>query len=378
MRTIPLFSLIVVAMLSACSSQESQFDKAQKSSKKSQNADATEVVDAKHSLKDKADAPKGSDGGDAGDDLGETEDSVDDVVDEVVTPTKDGGKDDDEDKGGGDGDDTPAQNPKDDEPEVVVELPKPKCIYNDPAAPNFVVLKDAFGPNLPPIDVPRAAIDGDLQNDNETFIGNFTAFLYPGNQWRLDWDGWAGRIPHDYTMVVVDAGDNGCTAYLKFVKQEPRTLNGCFDIATKVRMADGKDQVIALISKGDFIYNPATRRPAKVVEVVKGPEADKAMYEIAFAGRKVLVTETHPMPVMGALKQAKAVTTADYMYDEMGIIHRVEAVKALPLNAKQVVINLRLEAGQNGDADHMILANGIVAGDLFLQQRLAGPQTASR
>jgi hypothetical protein len=261
-----------------------------------------------------------------------------------------------------------------DEPDVVVEIPLGACVYLDESKPEFTIAKDQFGPALPPIAVPSRLIAGDLQADGSTYIGFFKLYQRQA-EWMLEWDGRAGRIPHEYTLVVVGGRDENCTAYLRHVEQEPRTLNGCFDQNTRLRMADGKDMVIAAISAGDLVWNPATKKPAKVVEVVKGLE-HKAMYEIGFAGKKVLVTDTHPMPVASGLKRADQVTTADYLYDENGVIHRVTLVEKAKDTGKELVVNVRLE-GSGSNADHFVLADGVVAGDLHLQRKLAGAKVAA-
>lgn len=297
----------------------------------------------------------------------------------------DGGKDNDDDgKGQPDIGQNPGQNPgqkpggkvEDDKPVDVppVVIPKKACVYFDPDMPEFVLKKDQFGANLPPVDVPSYLIKGDVQADNMTYIGEFTVFQETRNSanFMVKWDGKSGRIPHDYTMVVVNGSDDSCTAYVRFVKQEPRTNNGCFAQNTKLKMFDGTDRVIALINVGDVILNPVTKLGQKVAEVRKGKEA-KAMFELAFGGTTVTVTETHPMAVKGGIKMAKDVTTSDYLFDANGIIHKVSVAKKLPVNPDQIVLNIRLESKSSDPMQHMVLADGIVSGDLFLQRKMEKP-----
>lgn len=390
-----VFSLLIATLLfaSACSQGENTVGKRTQNPAARKTTTAT-TVDAGNSEDAKGKGGKGDDQDDQ-DDQGDEPTKGDDGDEEEPVKGDDGdvdagddGKDDDEDDqddlpppGKGDPGQTPVQTKPDpiDEPDVVVELPAEACPYFDPDQPTFVIKKDQFAAGLPPMDVPSTHIQGDLQADNETYIGAFSLFLNPNALWTLTWDGKAGRVPHDYTLVVVGASNDKCTAYLKFVKQNPRTLNGCFASDTMIRMANGKDQMIAGITAGDMVLNPVTKKATRVAEVIKGPET-KPMWKVGFGGREMIITELHPVPVKGGLKQAKDVTTADYIYDDNGIIHRVTSAEALPVKPNTIVYNVRLEGSTTVTAEHMVLANGLVSGDLFLQRKMAGDgaQTASR
>lgn len=380
-----VFSILVAALLfaTACSQGENTVGKrtqnpaAKKTTATTVDAANSEDAEGKGGKGDEEEPTKGDDGAVDGDEEEPTkgDDGADDGVDD--------GDDDDEvtPPGKGDPGQTPVQTKPDpiDEPDVIVDLPEEACPYFDPAQPAFVIKKDQFAAGLPPIDVPSTHIQGDLQADQETYIGAFSLFLRNGNTWDLTWDGKAGRVPHDYTLVVVGASNDKCTAYLKFVKQNPRTLNGCFAADTMIRMANGKDQMIAGITVGDMVLNPVTNKSARVAEVIKGPET-KAMWKVGFGGSDMVITELHPVPVKGGLKQAKDVTTEDYIYDANGILNRVTVAMALPINPNTIVYNVRLDGSTTVASEHMVLANGLVSGDLFLQRKLAGDgaQTASR
>lgn len=290
--------------------------------------------------------------------------------------------DDDYGKGGGEGgnpNQTPGQTPDDEdvveeEPEddVVVDLPEEACVYNDPEHPEFTIPADQFGPGLPPIAIPSSKLGGMIQADGETYIGSFSIFNKGGRpaRWALEWDGRAGRVPHHYTLVVTKTVNAQCTAYLSHVAHDPRTRNGCFDQNTKIRMADGQDKVLALINVGDRVWNPILKESFAVKRVVKGPESDKPMYDIGFAGKVVRMTQNHPVPTAAGLKTAKDITLQDKILDASGSYHQVAVAKKLPLNKDQVVINLSLDTNRTDADAHMVLSEGIITGDLFLQERL--------
>ena len=92
-----------------------------------------------------------------------------------------------------------------------------------------------------------------------------------------------------------------------------------------------------------------------------------------------MVTDSHPLAVKGGIKMAKDVTEADYMFDDKGVIHKVTTAKKLAVNPNQVVVNIRLESKSGDPMQHMVLADGIVSGDLYLQRKMENPaQTAAK
>ncbi len=244
------------------------------------------------------------------------------------------------------------------------------CKYFNPAAPDFTIAKDEFGLNLPPREMPSSQIRGELQPDQKTFIGEFDLWLKAkktASPWFLTAVG--GSQLHNYAYVITNANSKDCSVSVRLVKQTGRNGGGCFAASTKIRMADGSDMMIALISEGDLVYNPVTRSNARVAEVVKGPESNKSMYEIAVGNRKVTVTSTHPFATTGGMKQAQHLVVGDRILASNGSYETISAAKKLPVSASQVVVNIRIDGDSSEDA-HMIMGDGIVTGDLYLQRIL--------
>ena len=172
-----------------------------------------------------------------------------------------------------------------------------------------------------------------------------------------------------YTAVIKNAKKESCSAVAGGKFDDLRNLAGCFALTTEIRMADGKDKMIAFIKPGDMVWNPMTRKNVRVSKVVQGPEADKPMYEIGYNGNVVVVTEDHPFHTRDGLKAAKDLKSGLEISSSNGQFAKIDHFKIRPIDKSQKVRNIVLESGL-ADADHMVLADGIVTGDLHLQQKL--------
>jgi hypothetical protein len=134
-------------------------------------------------------------------------------------------------------------------------------------------------------------------------------------------------------------------------------------------MADGSSRRIADIREGAMVWNPLRRAGQRVVRVEAGPERIP-MFEVAYHGRAVKVTETHPFLTRTGVKQAKELAAGDQVVGENRAFYPV-TVRKLPVTPGQQVWNFKLEAPDAAPEDHMVVAGGVVAGDLTLQQATA-------
>lgn len=148
---------------------------------------------------------------------------------------------------------------------------------------------------------------------------------------------------------------------------------GCFDGEVPIAMADGSLRPAKEIQKGDRLLNPVTGRGQAVKRVSIGPEREKPMFDITVAGRTVRVSSQHPFPVAEqgrtTLRSAEDLRAGDLVRLSDGSHRKIGSIVMLPVNVNQVVYNFELEAPTTRDEDHMLLANGIVTGDLFLQEK---------
>lgn len=149
-------------------------------------------------------------------------------------------------------------------------------------------------------------------------------------------------------------------------------MRGCFADTTKLRMADGTDKPIKDAKPGDFVFNPISGKAHQITRMTVGPERDRGMIEVGYDGNVVVVTSAHPFAVKsGGLKQASDLTKADSILGRDGKFHPLTALRQRAPDANQRVVNVELRTSSRDDpGEHMVLADGIVAGDLFLQERL--------
>ncbi len=147
-----------------------------------------------------------------------------------------------------------------------------------------------------------------------------------------------------------------------------RTLDGCFAADTKIKTDQGEKR-IAEVQAGDMIYSPISKTFSPVIYVTVGPEA-KALIEVGYQGKKVHVTSEHPFVTASGLKQAQELTKADrLMTAKKGEFAPIEILRQLPVEKNQIVYNVKI-LGEDF-ANRIIVADGIVTGDLRMQQELA-------
>lgn len=211
-------------------------------------------------------------------------------------------------------------------------------------------------------------------------IGEASAAGYAGqcgtaNQWSLKRPE-PYAVKHLYRGVVLNAKAANCTLALQeteapfWVREDGSETSGCFALGTRMTLANGASRVASLVTQGTELYNPLTKRAAKVTRVVIGPETI-GMYVVGVGSGSVTVTSTHPFATSLGLKQAKELLPTDKILGEDGKEHALNRLEQLPPDAAQVVVNFVVNPDSTDPRDHMVLADGVVTGDLYLQQTLA-------
>ncbi len=145
---------------------------------------------------------------------------------------------------------------------------------------------------------------------------------------------------------------------------------GCFARNTQITMADRSTKPIEKIKEGDLVLNPVTGQAAKVIDFTGGPE-EIPMIELGYDNSLVHVTVSHVFPTKSGLKQAQQLSLSDEIKGSDGQYRALTTLKRLPLADRQYVWNFSLESDSDSPDAHMILANGVVTGDLSLQLALA-------
>jgi len=163
---------------------------------------------------------------------------------------------------------------------------------------------------------------------------------------------------------IGNAGSESC--YVQFVYVRGW---GCFSADTEITLADLTTKKASQIRSGDWLWNPIRRSPARVKKVVAGPEK-KPMMEIVGSDFRLKVTETHPFPTENEILQAKDLRPGDSVLGNGGRLLTIERVGRFFLSSDDRVWNFELEESSGSWEDHVVLANGIMTGDLVLQNKL--------
>jgi hypothetical protein len=245
-----------------------------------------------------------------------------------------------------------------------------------------------------------SSLGGELSGDSQfKYTGNQQYYTYPCDQWDM-----YGGCTHN-AQVLNDPGPksitfweyedaptaeplthtsqicsyyfykephraNRCRYNFKTVLNENfvcRNHDGCFDESTHIRMADGTDKRITDLKKGDQVFNPATGRPATISKLVAGPEF-KPLLHVSVDGRLVKVTQTHPFMTRKGWVQARHLKKGDEV--------RTARNGYLPVSQMEwgetgrLVVNLALEGSADQPELHYVLADGVVTGDLVIQNLL--------
>jgi hypothetical protein len=202
--------------------------------------------------------------------------------------------------------------------------------------------------------------------DSATNTGTADDYNYAGVVFDGNADDTVWHCGNCAVIAIQNYGLAGC--YLDSSTYAARQ-GGCFSPETRIRMWDGSSKRADEIHGGDLVLNPIKRVALKVERVVKGPEK-LPLIELGFEGRLVHVTTKHPIPTKDGVKQAISLTRKDFILGTDGNYHALTVLRKLPVDPKQEVINFEMFSDSKDPLDHLILSDGIVTGDLNLQNRL--------
>lgn len=149
-----------------------------------------------------------------------------------------------------------------------------------------------------------------------------------------------------------------------------RTSGGCFPPGTMIVMAGRSTKLAEEIAVGESVWNPITASPARVDAIREGAE-QVPLVEFGFEEVRVDVTQNHPVLTQAGLKKAHELTTDDAVVGTDGQLHRLSIVRELPVADGQMVLNFVINLGSEAEADHFLIADGVVTGDLYLQNQLS-------
>jgi len=149
---------------------------------------------------------------------------------------------------------------------------------------------------------------------------------------------------------------------------EVRT-HGCFVAGTRVQVGVGQLVPVELLGRGASVLSYGGVR-ARVRRAVRGPELLPVVAIATADGARLMVTREHPMLTVVGLKPARALSIADQLLSASGAPTAVSSLSSRSYDG--LVYNFELPG--TAEADHLVVAEGLVSGDLYLQEQLAKQQ----
>lgn len=144
---------------------------------------------------------------------------------------------------------------------------------------------------------------------------------------------------------------------------------GCFHGGTSIRMADGELKPASAIVKGDLLWNPVTKKAVEVSRTSTGPE-HLPLVKIITKDRELTVTTEHPILTKTGLIAADLLTTDHFIMNSAGSWQPITSIGSHVPKDTTIVYNFEISNHSKNPADHYVEADGIVSGDLYLQERL--------
>ncbi len=174
---------------------------------------------------------------------------------------------------------------------------------------------------------------------------------------------------HDTDIVMYDT--QNCKRTFLFQRGEC----GCLAPDTLITLGDGVTQKrIDQLTQDDKLWNPIEGRAYPILKMTRGPEK-KPMYRL-HVGREVIeATEFHPFITADGVKAASRLAAGELIKTEDW--GRIDSIEVLPVPEEAPIVwNLELDtAGASEQSAHYIMANGVVTGDLAIQQRIQAGET---
>ncbi len=149
--------------------------------------------------------------------------------------------------------------------------------------------------------------------------------------------------------------------------QPQQRTDGCFAKGTKINVTKKDAIAIEKLPPGSPVLL-ADGRTVRIKKVVAGPEPEPVIAFETKSGSKLTVTSLHPVMTSQGVKLAKDIAIADELKSVDG-----KWVPIVSIGRKEYsgdVYNLELEG--ESEVDHLIIAEGLVSGDLYLQSKLSG------
>lgn len=145
--------------------------------------------------------------------------------------------------------------------------------------------------------------------------------------------------------------------------------SGCFDPETKLSVKDRGEVEAREIKAGDLLLNPKTQQYSKVENIIEGPE--KELYLLTFnvdgVERSTKLSAEHVLVTERGYVRTKDIVGSDKLLLENGKFIPLGSIAKVPASK---VVNFIVNSDSNVPDQHLIVSDGIVTGDLWLQNNL--------
>lgn len=141
---------------------------------------------------------------------------------------------------------------------------------------------------------------------------------------------------------------------------------GCFVKGTRIAVTPELSVEIEHLRAGHSVHL-ADGRYAKIKRVVAGPESKPVIRFETADGRKLTVTTEHPLITNKGLRMAKEISIGEELKTHDGKFTAIKGISTKKYNDD--VINFEVEG--EFQSDHLVIAEGLISGDLYLQNKLA-------
>ena len=148
-----------------------------------------------------------------------------------------------------------------------------------------------------------------------------------------------------------------------------KNISGSLLPDTRILMHDGTEIALETIHTGDWIVNPATGKAVEVQSVIRKHE-DSTLYELRTDETGIRLTAEHPVLLESGIQPAATIKSGDTVIGQDGKRLRVWSLEKLPMQENSIVYSLLLKTDSKRLLDHLLIANGIVVGDSWVQKQI--------
>lgn len=145
---------------------------------------------------------------------------------------------------------------------------------------------------------------------------------------------------------------------------------GCFPYDAKITLADGREIDAGNVRVGDSLVNPVTGKLSEVIDLREGPE-QLPLVEIFFGQQSARLTTKHQVLTTAGLKRAINLEVGDRVVNQNYDLLSITEIRHVEVGDNERVVNFILNNYQAEDIhDHLLVSDGIITGDLILQNEL--------